>query len=104
MDILVSQLAKQLMANPLTRSRVIYKDTGRVNVPALRAELARMQFAAAGALSMEDHTPSRNAKGKGGPKLRQPAPAVTARDHLMRDEKLVTANLQSPPSWWAVSK
>ena len=78
--ILLSRLAKQLLANPLTRARVIYPVTNRVNYEALRAELARMRFADEGARAMDSHTPSRNSKGKGGPKLKSPSPGARSQD------------------------
>lgn len=53
MEVEIMILAKELLANPLTRARIVYPGTGRVNLPALRVELRNRKFAESAVREME---------------------------------------------------
>ena len=65
MDVESMKIARELLASPAARARIIYPDTGRINLDALRIELQTRRFSDTAVLTM--HVPS-IIKSNGGKK------------------------------------
>lgn len=75
MDVEIMKIARELLASPASRARIIYHDTGRINITALKIELANRRFSNIAVQSM--HVPSiikSNSGKKGWHPLRTASP------------------------------